>query len=207
MITRYEDLSVAKYLEIVAANDDEGLDEIERQVRIVSILSGVTEEELLHLPIEEYSQMARGADFLISVPDYKPEVRDEYRYGDFVLAPVKDFRKLETGQYIDFKAYAADKEKYFLQLLSVLLVPKGHRYNEGYDIDELQKALGEMPMTEALAIVAFFLLSWQRLIADSLNYSERAAKRIQDPMMREKTLKEIAKVRTASKPSGDGSQA
>ena len=204
MITSYDELKLGDYLKILAIDRDEGLDDIGRQVGILSILTGLPEDELLHYPLADYSALARGADFLREDTEETGEVRDEYEVGGFILCPVRDFRNLETGQYIDFKAYAEDIEGHYPELLSVLLVPKGHRYNEGYDVLEVQSAVNDLPMADALAVAGFFLTSWTGLIADSLNSSERAAKEMSDPQMREKILKEIKKTREALFPSGDG---
>ena len=206
MITSYKELKLGDYLKIVAIDRNEGLDDFDRQVGILSILTGLPEEELLHYSLADYSALARGADFLATANVETAEVRDEYKVGRYTLRPVRDFRNLETGQYIDFKTYAQDVEGHFPQVLSVLLVPEGHRYNEGYDVLDVQNAVCDLSTEDALAIVAFFLTSYNALIADSLNSSERAAKRIKDPMMREKALKEIAKAKEALRGSGVGSQ-
>lgn len=206
MITSYDELKLGDYLKILAIDRDEGLDAIGRQVGILSILTGLSEDELLHYPLADYSALARGADFLREETEETGEVRDEYEVGGFTLCPVRDFRNLETGQYIDFKAYAEDIEGHYPELLSVLLVPKGKRYNEGYDVLEVQRAVNDLPMSDALAVAGFFLTSWTGLIVDSLNSSERAAKEMSDPQMREKILKEIEKTREALFPSGDGLQ-
>lgn len=206
MITDYKTLTIGQYLDIIAVDKEEGLDEIERQVKVDSILSGISEDELLHLPLHEYREVAKQAQFLSTPPEDLPDIKDEYVTGGFTLVPVKDYRQLETGQYIDFKGYAQNVTDNFVGILSVLLVPKGHRYNEGYDIYKVQQAIKDIPMPDGLAMVAFFLTSWTGLMEDSLNYSEREALRISDPQKREKTLKEIQTIRETLRQSGDGLQ-
>jgi hypothetical protein len=117
-------------MEIQAVSKDESLEDIYKQVQILSILTGVAEEEILHLTIGEYKELVARSQFLNpeNVP-YK-QVAKKYLVGDFQLIPVTDFRKLETCQYIDFQTYAPDIDKYLVEFLSVILVPKGHRYNE-----------------------------------------------------------------------------
>lgn len=208
MIDNYNDLSVGKYLEILAIDKEEGIEDIDKQVRVVSVLSGMTEDEVLHMNIGEYTILARKADFL-RIPraeELEPQVKPEYEVGGFVLRPVKDYKKLETGQYIDFKAYAADMESHFVELLSVILVPKGHRYGEGYEMEEVQEAIRSMSVADALGVIAFFLKSYRELMLDSLNYSEREAQKMKDPTQRAETLERIAKARADLLKNGDGSQ-
>ena len=129
----------------------------------------------------------------------------KYIIGGMELIPVTDFRKLETCQYLDFQTYAGDLDKYMAELISVLLVPKGHRYNEGYDIIELQESIRrEMSVTEGATIVGFFLTLCERSIGDSLNYSKRMAKGIKDKKEREKILKRIEEQEKALGTNGVG---
>lgn len=206
MIKSYDELKVGKYLELLEVDKTEGLEDIDRQVKIVSILSGLPEDELLHMEIGKYTMLARATDFLMAAPA-EAAVKDSYEAGGLTLVPVKDYRKLETGQYIDFKAYAADIEKYFVEFISVLLVPEGHRYGEGYDIADVQAAVKEMPLPEAMGVVAFFFASYKRLIADTLNYSEQEAMKLSNPKAKERILAQIAKAREALRQNGDGSSA
>jgi hypothetical protein len=176
-------------------------------VQILSILTGVAEEEILHLPIGEYKELVARSQFLNpeNVP-YK-QVAKKYLVGDFQLIPVTDFRKLETCQYIDFQTYAPDIDKYLVEFLSVILVPKGHRYNDGYDILEVQRAIREeMSVADGVTLAGFFLTWCRTSIKDSLNYSRQMAMGIKDKTKREEILRRIEEQEKVLQTSGDGSQ-
>ena len=207
IIDNYNRLTIGKYMEIQAVSKDESLEDIDKQVQILSILTGVAEEEILHLPIGEYKELVARSQFLNpeNVP-YK-QVAKKYLVGDFQLIPVTDFRKLETCQYIDFQTYAPDIDKYLVEFLSVILVPKGHRYNEGYDILEVQKAIREdMSVSDGISLVGFFFIWCRRSIQDSLNSCREEAERIKDKTRREKMLNKIREQEKLLETSGDGSQ-
>ena len=192
MVDNYDDLTLGKYMEIQAIAKQEGLEEIDRQVQILAILSGKYEEEILHLPIGEYKRMVARAEFL-SAPEmnYHP-ISKKYILGGFELYPVRDFRKLEAGQYVDFQTYAPDLEKYLVEFLSVILVPKGHRYNEGYDVMDVQKAIREeMSVTDGISLAGFFLNWCRQSILNSLNFSKQEARKIPDTNKREMILENI----------------
>ena len=206
IIDNYNRLTLGKYMEIQAVSKDESLEDIDKQVQILSILTGVAEEEILHLPIGEYKELVARSQFLNpeNVP-YK-QVAKKYLVGDFQLIPVTDFRKLETCQYIDFQTYAPDLDKYLVEFLSVILVPKGHRYNEGYDILEVQKAIREeMSVSDGVSLAGFFLTWCRKSIKDSLNYSKQEAMRIKDKSKREEILGKIQEQERLLEKSGDGS--
>lgn len=206
IISDFNRLNLGKYMEIQAVSQDSTLEDIDKQVKIISILTGMEEEEILHLPIVEYKGLVEKTAFLN--PDdisYHP-IAKKYILGGFELVPVRDYRKLETCQYIDFQTYAPDLDKYLVEFLSVILVPKGHRYNEGYDIIDVQKAIrDEMSVSDGVSLAGFFLTWCRRSIQDSLNYSRQEAKRIKDPKKREEILARIAEQETLLRTSGDGS--
>lgn len=205
IIDNYNRLPLGQYMEIQEIAREEGLEDIDRQARIISVLTGVSADEILHLPIVEYKELAAKAEFLN--PEnikYRPVAR-KYLVGGFELIPVRDFRKIETCQYIDFQTYAPDLDKYLVEFLSVILVPKGHRYNEGYDILDVQKAIrDEMSVSDGISIAGFFLTWCRKSIQDSLNYSRREAMGIRDKTKREEILKKIQEQENLLKGNGVG---
>ena len=207
IIDSYNKLTLGKYMEIQEVSRNESLEDIDKQVQILSILTGVAEEEILHLPIQDYKELVVKSGFLDPENiNYHP-VAKKYILGKFELIPTRDFRKLETCQYIDFQTYAPDLDKYLVEFLSVILVPKGHRYNEGYDILEVQKAIREeMSVSDGVSLAGFFLTWCRKSIKDSLNYSKQEAMRIKDKTKREEILKRIEEQERLLQTSGDGSQ-
>ena len=207
IIDNYNRLTLGKYIEIQEISRNESLEDIDKQVQILSILTGVAEEEILHLPIVEYKELVAKSGFLNPDTINVHPIAKRYLVGGFELIPVKDFRKIETCQYIDFQTYAPDLDKYLVEFLSVILVPKGHRYNEGYDILEVQKAIREdMSVSDGVSIAGFFLTWCRRSIQDSLNYSKQEAMRIKDKTKREEILHKIQEQEKLLEKSGDGLQ-
>ena len=207
IIDNYNKLTLGKYIEIQEISRNESLEDIDKQVQILSILTGEAEEEILHLPIAEYKELVARSAFLNPETINVHPVAKRYLVGDFELIPVRDFRKIETCQYIDFQTYAPDMDKYLVEFLSVILVPKGHRYNEGYDILEVQRAIREeMSVADGISIAGFFLTWCRKSIQDSLNYSKRMAEGIKDKTKREEILHKIQEQEKLLQTSGDGSQ-
>lgn len=206
IIDSYNKLTLGKYMEIQEVSRNESLEDIDKQVQILSILTGVAEDEILHLPIQDYKELVAKSSFLDPENiNYHP-VAKKYLLGKFELIPCRDFRKIETCQYIDFQTYAPDLDKYLVEFLSVILVPKGHRYNEGYDILEVQKAIREeMSVSDGVSLAGFFLTWCRKSIKDSLNYSKQEAMRIKDKSKREEILGKIQEQERLLEKSGDGS--
>ena len=203
MITTYAALTMGQYQEIDRITRAGG-DELEVQVAILSILTGKTEAELLRLPLPEYSALAGKSTFLRSPIAEVPKVRKEYALGEWRLRPCQDYRKLTAGQYIDFQAFTKDTLD-FCGLLSVLMVPQGRTYAEGYDPLEVRAAIADcLPMPDGMALIAFFLKQYAVLIRASLTYSENALRRVKDKGMKAKIQSRIDRARILLNLAGGG---
>ena len=181
-IDNYRDLPVGKYEEIVRLCNEE-MTEVDRKVAILAILTGKTEDEILHLPLPTFTEYSAKSRFLEHEcpPNLIPGVSRSYRLGDFDLVPVTDIRKITAAQYIDFQTFSAEKETRMVEMLSCFLVPRGMDYNEGYDVLEVHQAIrDDMSVAELLALTAFFFDRFLKSINRIKTYSIRALKK-KDP--------------------------
>lgn len=175
MITDYEHLPIGKYLKILELAKTEDND-----MAIVSVLADKTEDELMNMPLTDYRKLADGASFLFMQPT-PAKVRKEYDLAGQKLRLLQKAEKLTTAQYIDFKEYAKAGETDICRYLSIVLVPDGKTYNDGYDVTEIADAIRDcLPTPEALGIRDFFVMRLGRLIADSLTYSQRLTRKMKD---------------------------
>ena len=205
IIDNYRKLPIGKYNEIVKLCETE-MDEVDRKVKIVGILTGLTDDEVLALPLTDFTECCAKAKFIdLPCPETLiPSVSKSYPVGEFNLVPVTDMRKVTTAQYIDFITFSKDKEHNIVEMLSCFLVPKGMDYNEGYDILDVHNAIKEeMSVAEVLALLAFFFGSWTRSIHSTLSSSERMARRVKDKEKRQMMMERIAELRSTI--SGGGS--
>lgn len=206
MITSFRQLPLGKYLDILEVNKDESLEDLDKQVKTLSILSDIPEDEILHLPIAEYREMVVASRFVENYDETSILVAKKYHIGGMDLIPVTDYRKVETSQYVDFQTFSVDPEKNLVEILCTFLIPKGHRYNEGYDLLEVHKAVREnLSVVEAVSLSAFFLTLCRQLTEDSLNYCKREVKQIKDREAREKMMAKIQALEMRLNSNGDGS--
>lgn len=170
MIKSYETMPVGVYQRLMEVAQEN--DEVSRNIATLSVLSGIPEANILTAPITEVQSLMGELGFLLEQP--KPaKVQKEYKVGEWVLRPTLKQTKMTTAQYIDFQEFTkGGEDKYLVELCSVLLVPVGHKYNDDtYDLDELHDAIREhLPITDAVALLAFFLTSCEKSIARTLNY-------------------------------------
>ena len=160
MIDNYAALPLGLFMELDAINRSDAED-LDKQVSIIARLAGLDERDVLDLPLADYSALAAKTDFLRHEcpPATAPS---RLISGDFVLVPTKDFTQITTAQYVDFQTFSKKGIDALPDLLSVLLIPEGHKYNDGYDIAKVKETVLELPLPAALGLSAFF---FERLVA------------------------------------------
>lgn len=211
MITSFQDLTLGAFLRLQAIPDD--IEPLDRQVSILAVLSNCTEDDILRLPLDEYSRRVAASRFLDNdIPQRLPQ--RSYKVGGYELETVRDFRKMTTAQFVDFKKFAdsaAGDDRALanltVELLSCMMVPKGRDYCDGYDPVDVQAAIRDhLRADDAVALSAFFLARWMRWSRRILTSSRRAARKAR----RKDILTQIRRTRTLgrmirSRRSGGGS--
>lgn len=180
MIGSYEQMSVATY-EVLAHAVAEGAED----VALVAILAGMSEEELMRMPLTEYRKLRDIASFLFIEPLPRSAAK-HYKIGPFTCGYCTEERKLTTAQYIDFKELVS-RGSTMAQLLSVFLVPEGHEYGEGYDVAELQQAISEnLCVLDAFALQAVFMDRLGRLTRSTLTSLVKMACKMEGVTMKQR---------------------
>ena len=207
MITSYKQLPVGLYLDICEASQDASMDELAKQVRILALLSGVTDDQILNMPIADYQRAVVASDFLQR--EYQPSGRcaSSYKVGGYDLRPFADWTKMTAAQFIDYQTYAGKgTEPHIVEIVSVVLVPAGKKYGDGYDVADVQRAIREnLSVADVLDIVAFFFSQYAAFLKDSLTYLKRRALRMKDGTEKETALKQVRLMEARLQSLGGGS--
>ena len=173
MVTSYKEMTLQMYehLSNIAESDT---DDIEKQIQMVSVLTGKSVKEVEDLPISEYHSLAKKTVFLMREPAVEQIKSNTVKINERVYVITNDVTKITTAQYIDFQEYMK-QGKNLANVLSTLLVPKGKKYGEA-DFLEVKKDIERLPICTALGLYAFFLQRFAKLIANTLHCSMSALK-------------------------------
>lgn len=208
MINSYTKLPYGLYEEILAVSAD--LPEVDRVVKVIALLTGQTEKQVLNAPLEEFSGWCASARFLDRETPAPGRVAASYACGAMRLVPVSDFRKITTAQFIDFQTFIDGEGDPVVPLLSCLMVPEGCTYGEGYDFAEVREAIrNDLSVADVLSLHAFFFSRYAAFLKDSRTSCARELRRVRDPQKRadlEERLKEADRMLEAmlSRTGGDG---
>lgn len=178
MITAYNQMPITTYGKILDIIQDNSRDSIDKEVAMISILANKTTEEIENMPLVELRGLTSQLGFLTEKAE-AVEVRKEYKVGDYILIPEKKISKIKAGQFISFQEFAKvyrdnnNDVNVIPLLLSCFLIPKGKKFAEGYDVEDVQEAIAEhLSVVDALALTVFFLASIKQSQATILHYLE-----------------------------------
>lgn len=156
MINNYNKLTIGKYKDIKNVLD-KGLSDVETNIEIIAILNDLDTADVEDMSLGAFNCLMQDLRFLYCEPKRKI-VADKYKLGKYELETMLNLRDMTVAQYVDYQEFLKDSEKYLTQLLSVFLIPKGKKYNEGYDIVDVQRTIDEnMSIEDAVSMSAFFL--------------------------------------------------
>ena len=191
------DLPLSKYLKTLEIFNDKYLSDLDKNIEILAIYSDTTVDDILKLRPEEVGMYM--ADMSNVISSYKPSNSKHpknIKINDKVYNVNYNIGKLNMAQYIDFQQTIVNKN--YLEnlpaLLSIFIIPKGHKYNDDYDILELRNILEDnMTLDEALSIVFFLKTKSISLIKLKLLYYKLMLK-IMRWTTRDKQTKEMLRI-------------
>lgn len=161
--------------------------------RVYAIMEAVFGEDVLNLPLKDFNEKCKELQFLqkeipndLHVKDIKVNGR-EY-YFDGILG------KITTAQYIDFQNYQKnnDEQKSF----SVFIIPKGHKYNDGYDMEQVFKDILDMPVPILFSASFFFSRQFELFIRIFRRYSIKQMKKLGLPKEAIENMKKVVNLST-----------
>lgn len=196
----WSDISINKFQKIYEAQQEGGEDML---FKVLAIVEGKTLDDILNTPMSKLEGLMKDIQFLYSEPRV-PFVKFKFDLNGSKYKIWMKPTEMSVAQYIDFTTLAPKYTTNLSQFLSTVVIPEGHKYNDGYDLDKAIKDIGEyMPVTDGLAVAGFFLTWFETYAHLSLKSSIRKLKvlvrREKNPELKQKyqeLLTEVQRLRS-----------
>ncbi len=189
--TNWTDITLSMADSIQKVANDETLSTAEKDIAIVAMMCEVPEEEVWKLSVDEVNRLRTSVMWVGMPTKHTNNIPKVIRLGDMELMPDFNVGKWSYAQYVDFQTYIKQQPLDKASLLSTILIPKGKKYNDGYDVADVIKAIyNHMTIQTADDICFFFTLRLTSSI-DSL-LSSLSRKRT----VTEKERKMLSQIRT-----------
>ena len=160
----WESLTYGEYVQLVQIAEA-NIPENYKTTHLLSILTGESVEKIESLPVTSFMKLTPHLQFLNESPkDIKH--KNEYEVNGHKYIVQAEVDKICTAQFLDYSTYI--KEKYdsngpnTVKLTSCFLVPEGHKYGDGYDINEVMydiTCMSFMDVKDNIAALAYEDLS------------------------------------------------
>lgn len=125
-------------------------DENDKIVALSEIIYG---DNVTDLPLSDYIAKVKELNFLQTDIPNDHTVKQvnvngrQYRF-DGLLG------NITTAQYLDYVNHSKSQD--VARMLSVFFIPKDHKYNDGYDMQQVINDIGEMPIDIVMSSAFFF---------------------------------------------------
>lgn len=198
----WKDITINVYQKLQNLNlnrSSDIIDEIDDNVKILSILCDVDEDTIADLEINEYKTLVSQCAFLNEMP--KVKINDEYWINNKLYQVQYDVQNMTMAQYIDYQTYLKDSSKYTKEIVSCFVIPKGKKYGEGYNISEVVEDIGNyFSIVDALSVCFFFTMLFQSLtkatlgcLVKKMKREKRKINKVEQQQM-DKAIEELTKV-------------
>lgn len=179
----WSDITLEQYMLIQEIKKQDSLDIM---VELIKILLKIEDpEELSYTDFLKYSDELK----FLSKEIKKITLKDTYQINNTTYRLENNVMLFMTQQVIDWRNYSKEDNNMH-KLLSVVMVPDGHKYNDGYSIEKVQNDMLDLDMPTVISLMDFFQKCWVEFIKVSRDYLTSQLKKTEIPEEKRKEIEE-----------------
>ena len=176
----FKDINLKDYKKIVEISTRELDSDLEKDIAVLAVLCDCNEDDIYNMPLNELKSLLNQIEWVTGY-NYTPanKLPNKLKIDGIEYTINPDINKFTVAQYMDFQNFWDKRNEYMGNLLAVFIIPKGHKYNEGYDVMELADRLEEVfSLDDWNNVCFFFLKTWWNSIKHSLISSDLELKKM-----------------------------
>lgn len=155
----WRDVTINEYFDLVDMIDEEQED-YSKEVKTIAFVYNMDEDEVWNLSVPEFHRLQAGKAWMGKFEINTNAVFKSIKIGDMKCEINVSLMDFTVAQYIDFQTFWPHRDemgKYIGNILACFIIPKGMKYNEGYDIQKLAETIREnVDIMTANEIIFFF---------------------------------------------------
>ena len=157
----WKDITVDQYISIMRILKDDTLGDKDKMYEICQICYF---KDIRQLPINDALECAENINTLLSQEIKTSSVKNikhiTFANKKFKVTQAED---ITFGQFTDFQTLISQGYDKIAELLSILLVPSGAKYNDGsYSLKEIVDDIRKLDVSTAYSLINFFLNTLKR---------------------------------------------
>ena len=123
----------------------------------LNIIDVIYDVDSANLPaMEVMNKYAHSLDFLMTTIPTNEKLKDTYTINQREYNSNINLTQMTTAQFVDYQNYSKENPVDISKCLSVFIIPKGHTYNDGYDLKQVQEDIKDLDMVTINTLAFFF---------------------------------------------------
>lgn len=151
-----------------------------KTTHLISILTGWDIDKIEELPIKGYMTLTAALSFLNTTPPERKH-QDMYEVNGTKYIVQAQVDQICTAQFLDYTNYSAEPQQSMKKLASCFLVPEGHKYGDGYDLQKVWFDIGCMNFMDVKALAFFLQLQYAAYTLIMTDSIDRQMKKMKVP--------------------------
>lgn len=162
--------------------------EVQDDYTTFNLLDIVYDISSCDMTLNEISSYSNALDFMSKeIPHVK--LQDYYTINKTIYKFNKELSKVTAAQYIDYTNYMKEDKIKYEDVLSVLFIPEGHKYNDGYDLEQVKKDILQLPITVVYTAAFFLTKQFQIFLHYFQRYLIQSLKKMKNKENTQKLIK------------------
>lgn len=178
----WKDVTIDEYFDLCERLSDDTLTDYEKIIIKISFITGKSEDEIWNLSWSDFRSLQVES---LWMEEFK--LKENVKFNTIEINGEKysidtNLQNFTVAQYIDFQTFFPKRktnERVIGNILACFIIPKGKKYAEGYDIQELVENINSnLDIMTANEIMFFFLKQYLISIRATANYFNWVLKRM-----------------------------
>lgn len=121
-------------------------------------------------PMEDLWKYVQEVNQLIGQPmPNKDTIPSTVKVNGREYTMTREIENISTAQFIDYVSYCKNGND-LIGMLSCFIIPKGHKYGDGYDMEEVKNDIADLSVVDVQSYCFFFRKKWLKQQRISLLY-------------------------------------
>ena len=166
----------------------------------LNIIDVIYDVDSANLPaMEVMNKYAHSLDFLMTTIPTNEKLKDTYTINQREYNSNINLTQMTTAQFVDYQNYSKENPVDISKCLSVFIIPKGHTYNDGYDLKQVQEDIKDLDMVTINTLAFFFKKLYILLLETTLLCLTQDMKKMNIPTeKKEEILNQLKQIDLAS---------
>lgn len=183
----WNDINLRKWNEIESIYKKTYEDEILQTADIISVVFDISDP--MELSPQEFHKYVDKLSFLKNpIPEKK--LCNSYNINGTLYNFKGNIMEVSMGQLMDWRQFSTKEPIDYAECLSVFMIPDGHKYNDGYDMDKTLNDINSLPIGDVLKLWNFFLAAQVLFTETLIDYFKRLLKKTNLPKEKKQEIKQ-----------------